>query len=69
MLPMLDDDEEPGLHPVEPFARLCSDPGHHPPSMLYIPHGMKYVHYCPTCCAKSVLFGDMVSMKVAHAAH
>ena len=52
--------EAPGFHPVAlPVA--CRDREHYPPTMLCVPAGKRYVHYCPTCGAKGVLMGRDVS--------
>lgn len=29
--------------------RVCLDPGHKAPDMLYVPPGKVYRHVCPTC--------------------
>lgn len=47
-------DEPAGMQPLE-RREYCTHPEHGPPSMLYVPPGNKYVHYCPACNAKSVL--------------
>ena len=53
-----DHDEPPGLHPVPNLLR-CRDPEHGIPTHLYVPGGMKFVHYCKTCGHKSVAYGSL----------
>ena len=49
-------DEAPGFHDVN-LPLHCKDSEHNFPTHLHIPGGKKYVHYCPSCRAKSVRFG------------
>jgi hypothetical protein len=53
-------DEAPGFHPVD-GARRCISSEHNFPSMLYVPGGMKYVHYCPSCGQKTTVIGNSVT--------
>lgn len=51
--------EAPGFHRVD--ERLpCMDPSHGFPTHLYVPPGMKYVHYCPSCGQKAVVYSPTV---------
>ncbi|SHN40285.1 hypothetical protein SAMN02787076_06200 [Rhizobacter sp. OV335] len=57
-------DEAPGFHRL-PEKALCPDPEHGLPNFLYIPSGMRYVHYCPTCRQKSVAQSPHATCTVA----
>jgi hypothetical protein len=52
--------EAPGFHPVE-APKACLNMSHNFPTMLYVPPGMKYVHYCPGCGQKTVVTGGSVT--------
>lgn len=51
--------EAPGFHPVD-GPKFCTSYEHNLPTHLYIPPGMKYVHYCPACGQKTVAYGNNV---------
>lgn len=50
-------DEPAGLHPLDPQA-VCLNREHSPPSNLHVPAGHKWVHYCPGCGNKSVIYSS-----------
>lgn len=50
-------DEPAGLHPVSEAVR-CLDREHSPPSHLHVPAGHKWVHYCPSCKQKAVIYSS-----------
>lgn len=54
--------EPAGMHKIEPGHAPCSSPKHQPPIMIHVPAGHKYVHYCPECDAKFVLYGRLKTL-------
>lgn len=38
----------------------CTDINHNPPSHIYVPQGEMYIHYCPSCGHKSVIYPTVV---------
>lgn len=61
------EDEPAGMQPLK-LREYCTHPEHGPPSMLYVPPGNKYVHYCPACNAKSVLHNHTPTLQCEAAA-
>lgn len=53
--------EAPGFHKLT-IPELCRDRDHNFPSMLHVPAGSRFVHYCPTCGFKSAVNGIEVSL-------
>lgn len=33
----------------DPEYKPCRNPEHNPPTHLYVPSGMRYIHVCPSC--------------------
>jgi hypothetical protein len=38
--------------------KLCNDPSHHFPSMMYVAPGEEHVHTCPSCGLQSMVQGN-----------
>ena len=46
---------------VKPWIdKVCRNPSHEPPNMLYIPPGQTHTHVCPGCGFTVVMHGSTV---------
>lgn len=50
-----------GFEPIPGHGRICLDRGHNPPTHLFIPPGMRYRHFCPSCGHEVILSQEVVA--------
>jgi hypothetical protein len=61
ILDALEKPDKSGMEPIPDYQPPCCNPGHQPPTHLYIPPGQQYRHICPSCGFTVVIRGNNVS--------